>query len=142
MYVSLCMGCKMKEILILKEPEKQINTPDKLFDGIKKINIDYKQENLILFCLSTKKQLIHSEVIFKSGLNACYIDPKTLFRIALQHNSDTIIIAHNHPSGSLTPSIDDTDIFTRIKNCGEILYLKCLDSIIFNKKEFHSMRMG
>lgn len=129
----------MKELLILKEVHNKISTSNDLFNNIKKINIDYKQENLILFCLNTKKQLIHSEVIFKGGLNACYIDPKTVFRVALQHNSDTIIIAHNHPSGSLIPSIDDADIFTKLKHCGEILYLKCLDSIIFNKEEFYSM---
>ena len=130
----------MKQIFILKETVNKINHAYDLFNNIKKINIDYKQENLILFCLNTKKQVIHSEIVFKGGLNACFIDPKTLFRIALKHNSDTIIIAHNHPSGELEPSTEDITIFTKLKNCGDILYLKCLDSIIFNKKEFYSMQ--
>ena len=132
----------MKQILILKEPHNKISTASDLFGNIKKIDIDYKQENLILFCLNTKKQLIHSEVLFKGGLNACFLDPKTLFRVALRYNSDTVIIAHNHPSNDLKPSIEDKEIFTNIKNCGEILYLKCIDSIIFNEKEFYSMRGG
>ncbi|MFH1644059.1 MAG: JAB domain-containing protein [bacterium] len=127
----------MKQILTLKENKGFTNSAE-VFKSIKKIDIDFKQENFLILCLNTKNKLIHSEVIFKGGLNACLICPKTLFRIALKYNSDKIIISHNHPSNDLNPSYEDIDVFKRLKKVGETIDIKVLDSIIFNKTEFYS----
>ena len=51
----------------------------------------------------------------------------------------SIIIAHNHPSGDLSPSIEDIKIFERLKQAGDILTLCILDSIIFNREEYYSL---
>lgn len=129
----------MKQIFILREPVNKIKQASDLFNKIKKIDIDYNKENLVLFCLNTANQVIHSEIIFIGGLNSCIVDPKTIFRTALKYNSNSIMIAHNHPSGNLKPSSDDIRIFDMLKKAGELIGLKCLDSLIFNKKEFYSM---
>jgi len=130
----------MKQIFILKEPRKNIKQPVDLFKNIQKININYDQENFLLFCLDAQMHIIHAEILFKGGLDACLTDPKVIFKTALEHNAQSIIIAHNHPSGGLKPSIDDKKVFNRIKEAGDLLTLKCLDSIIFNKTEFFSMK--
>lgn len=129
----------MKEILILKEPIGKITEAKQVFNKVKKINVDYTQENFIILCLNTKNQIIKAEVLFKGGLDACLIDPKIIFRYALLNNSSKIIIAHNHPSKSLEPSNEDRNIYKKLKDLGEELDLKVLDSIIFNKKEFYSL---
>ncbi len=129
----------MKQILILKE-NKGFSSASDVFKDIKKIDIDYKQENFLILCLDTKNKLIHSEVIFKGGLNACLICPKTLFRTALKYNSDKIILAHNHPSGDLNPSSEDITVHKELKKIGEILCLNVVDGIIFNEKEFYSFQ--
>lgn len=128
----------MKQILILKE-NKGFTKPAEVFKSIKKINIDYTQENFLILCLDTRKKLIHSEVMFKGGLSECSIDPKTIFRKALLKNSSALIVAHNHPSKCLKPSNEDREVFEELKKGGEILNLKVLDSIIFNQKEFFSL---
>lgn len=124
----------MKKILVLKENNKKIKSPDDLFKNIKKINIDYEQENFLVFFLRTDNSLIDTEIIFKGGLNSCVIDPKTIFRKALLYNSAKIIVAHNHPSGSLKPSDEDIEIYKRLEVAGDTINLSVLDSIIFNKK--------
>lgn len=129
----------MNQIFILKEAENKINLPSDLFRNIKKIKIDFKQENMLLFCLNTKNQILHSEIIFKGGLNACAVDTKTIYRTALKHNSCSIIMAHNHPSGDLKPSFEDEKVFEIIKKAGEIIDISCIDSIVFNENEFYSM---
>ena len=130
----------MKQILILKEPLGAIHSCSDIFDKIKKIKIDYDQENLILFSLNTKNQINDARVIFKGGLNGCVIDPKTIFRQALLNNACNIIIAHNHPSGDLKPSTEDKKIYELLTIIGENLQLNLLDSVIFNKNEYYSMR--
>ena len=129
----------MKEVIILKEPTGVIREARDIFKNIKEMNIDYAQENFIVFFLDSKNKIINAEVLFKGGLNSCLIDPKTIFRIALLHNSNGIIVAHNHPSGDLTPSDEDKNIYESLQKSGEFLDLRCMDSIIFNEKEYYSM---
>lgn len=130
----------MKRLFILHEPDNKISCSSDLFLNIKKINIDYSQENFIVFCLNTKNQVIDAKVIHIGGLNACIVDPKTIFRYALLNNATSIIIAHNHPSGDLAPSSEDKNVFNDLKKVGDLLLLRVLDSIIFNKKEYYSLR--
>ena len=60
------------------------------------------------------------------------VDMRTLFRAALLKNSNSIIIAHNHPSGSLESSIEDMEIYRKLVEAGKLLQVPCLDFIIFN----------
>jgi DNA repair protein RadC len=126
-----------REDLIIFEKGK-IKSPEGIFKNIKRINIDYKQENYILICLNTNNKVLKSIALFKGGLDACLISPQTIFRTALKYNSAKIIIAHNHPSGNLNPSQEDLEIYNRIKDAGDLLQIKVLDNIIFNKKGFYS----
>ena len=129
----------MKELIILKENTKGIKEPKDIFKNIEKINIDYLQENFLIFYLNTKNNVLGSEVLFKGGLNSCLIDPKVIFRKALINNSNSIIIAHNHPSNDLRPSKEDINGYKELRKIGRILDLNVLDSIIFNKTEFYSL---
>jgi len=129
----------MKEIkdLIIYEKGKVTEAKD-IFKKIKRININYNQENFLIFCLSSNNKVLSNKVLFKGGLNACLIDLKTIFKEALLKNAVKIIIAHNHPSKNLSPSQEDKDILTAVKNAGLILNIVVLDGIIFNKKEYYS----
>ena len=130
----------MKEILIFKESKtKQISNARDLFKQLKKIEINYHQENMIVVYLNTKNEVLGSDVLFKGGLDCCSLDSKTLFRNALINNSRKIIIAHNHPSGDLKPSYEDKEVFRELQKAGSIIDLPIIDSIIFNEKEFYSM---
>ena len=133
----------MKEIkdLIIYEKGKVTEAKD-IFKKIKRININYNQENFLIFCLSSNNKVLSNKVLFKGGLNACLIDLKTIFKEALLKNAVKIIIAHNHPSKNLSPSQEDKDILTAVKNAGLILNIGVLDGIIFNKKEYYSFRDG
>lgn len=129
----------MEQIYILKESNRKISDSADLFKNIKKIKIDYSQENFIVFYLNSQNEILKSENLFKGGVDSCLICPKILFRNALLNNSGKIIIAHNHPSNNLKPSYEDEEIYLKLKEAGEIIGIKVLDSIIFNKKEFYSL---
>jgi len=132
----------MKRVIKFREDPDEINDSKALFEQIKHIEIDYGQENMLVFFLNTRNKLISYEVMFKGGLNATMVDPRTVFRRAIQHNSNSIIMAHNHPSDNLKPSQDDRDIFQRFKKAGDIIGIDVLDSIIFNKSWYYSMAEG
>ena len=131
----------IKQLLTLKESLGNINKPADLFRNIKTISIDYSQEHFLVFYLDTRNVLIDTEVVFKGGLNITVICPKTLFRKALLKKSNSIIVAHNHPSGNLKPSDEDMTTFRDLQKAGELIDVPVLDSIIFNERSFYAMSM-
>jgi len=62
-----------------------------------------------------------------------------VFADALKEKATAIIVAHNHPSGILKPSVDDLNVTKRLTNSGEILGIKVLDHLIFSSDSFRSM---
>ena len=65
-------------------------------------------------------------------------DPKQVFSVALITNATYVILAHNHPSGSATPSNADVELTARMKAAGELLELKVLDHLIVTTDGFYS----
>jgi DNA repair protein RadC len=130
---------KMNKIIELKEGNDKILCSSDFFDEVKKIKIDYTQENMLVVYVNTKNQVIDVDILFKGGLNACMVDIRTIYRNALLHNACSILIAHNHPSGDLKPSSEDITIYKRLKEIGNIIDIKCLDSIIFNEVDYYCM---
>ena len=123
--------------LIVFEKGK-ILSPYNVFEKIKEMNIDYEQENLIVLYFNTRKKLIDYEIVFKGGAESSLICPKILFRKALLRNAMAIIVAHNHPSGDLTPSDEDIEVYGKLKAIGNIITIPILDFIIFNNTQFYS----
>jgi DNA repair protein RadC len=65
-------------------------------------------------------------------------DPKQVFSVALLANAINIILAHNHPSGSVVPSASDIDLTAKMKMVGEFMQLKVLDHIIVCVEGYYS----
>lgn len=131
----------MKQILTLHEQKDErikIHSAKSIFESIEKIDVDYDQENFLVFFLNTKNRLLNCEILFKGSVDACIVDPKIIFKKALLNKAVRIIVAHNHPSNELTPSEEDLQIFEKLKQGGDLLGIDVLDNIIFNPKEYYS----
>ena len=63
-----------------------------------------------------------------------------MLKIALLSNASKMILAHNHPSGDLTPSTQDVDVTYKIMAAGEMLGVEVLDHMIISKDDYISMR--
>jgi DNA repair protein RadC len=66
------------------------------------------------------------------------VDPKAIFQAALLANASNVILAHNHPSGTLTPSEADERITKKLKAAGELLEIHVLDHLIIGDDQFFS----
>ncbi|RPI86169.1 MAG: DNA repair protein RadC [Nitrosopumilales archaeon] len=131
----------MKQLLKLREPQDHVRTPEDLFKNIQKVNIEYEKENLILITLNTKNQIINSYIISIGTLDASLVHPREVFRHAIIDCAHSVIIAHNHPSGDVTPSNCDKEVTQLLIKASDIIGIVLLDHIIFNKREFISMGM-
>lgn len=91
---------------------------------------DKDREYFALLCLDTKGNPTHFSIIHIGTLNSALIHPREIFKLAILSNANAIIVAHNHPSGSLEPSFQDIENTKIIAKAGKILGIPVLDHII------------
>ena len=116
---------------------KKINSAKDVFDEL----IEYttkNQEHFILLTLDGAGHLINKRVVFKGTLNQSLVHPREVFADAIVDRSAAIIIAHNHPSGSLEPSIEDIEITKRLSKVADIIGIDLIDHIIISKNGYFS----
>ena len=99
-----------------------------------------QQEVLMLITLDTKNKVISKKEIFRGGLNSSLVHPREIFKEAVKDSAASIIICHNHPSGDPTPSKDDINITTRLKECGKMMGIELLDHLIIGDNRFISLK--
>lgn len=119
---------------------EKTNTPNLIYEKHLRKYGAKKQEHFIVICLNNSMQAIKSEMITIGLVNRTLVHPREVFCPAIENRATYIIIAHNHPSGNLNPSDNDIALFKSLKEAGEILGIGVVDSIIFNSKEFLSMK--
>jgi DNA repair protein RadC len=85
--------------------------------------------------LNARQHVNLVELVAIGTLNHAEIHPRETFRGAVIEGSYSIVVAHNHPSGDVTPSDADCKTTTKLHNAGEILDIPLLDHIIINAKD-------
>lgn len=103
---------------------------------------DRKQETFICVSLSGAHEVIASRIVTVGLANLCQVHPREVFADPLVDRACSIIVAHNHPSGDLTPSEEDKHVTARLQDAAKILGLKFLDHIIFSRRGFYSIICG
>jgi DNA repair protein RadC len=73
-------------------------------------------------------------------LNSSLVHPRETFRRAVIAGSATIIVAHNHPSGEVEPSDEDTKVTKLLFESGDLLGITLYDHVIFANDKFFSFR--
>src|ERR1035438_8616297 len=92
-------------------------------------NIEYVEEFYIILLNKANKVLGISK-ISEGSMSSCLVDPKRVYQVALKSNAASLILSHNHPSGSLLPSESDQKITRKIKEAGMLLEINVLDHLI------------
>lgn len=83
----------------------------------------------VLF-LNNDKNILSQEKLFTGTVNECVIYPRVIIRKALELNASWIIIAHNHPWGSKSPSKTDKDTTTKLKKALSMVDLELIDHLV------------
>ena len=97
------------------------------------------EEVLNLLCLDTKNNISGIFEVNRGILNASLTSPREIFKRAIICNAKSIILAHNHPSDNVKPSIQDIELTERIKNISKLMDIPLLDHIIIsNNNNYYS----
>lgn len=98
----------------------------------------YQHEVFAIVLLDRSLQVVRFEIISHGGLSATIVDPKIIFKKALACNASSIILAHNHPSGNVSPSQADKNITEKIKQAAQFLDISLIDHVIVSELGFFS----
>lgn len=96
------------------------------------------KEDFLVVCLNTAHEPLGWVRVSSGGFDSTTVDPRVIFGVALQVASAAILIAHNHPSGDLSPSAQDKAVTQRLKEAGQLLRIPLLDHIILSKSSAFS----
>lgn len=91
------------------------------------------RETFVVVLLATSLEVIGWVRIAEGGIEGVTVDPRLVFGVALATASAAIVVAHNHPSGGVTPSAVDIAFTKRLANGAELLGIRFVDHIILGR---------
>jgi len=95
---------------------------------------DRKQEHFICVSINGANEVIAARVVTIGLVNKSQVHPREVFADAITDRASAVIVAHNHPSGKLEPSVEDIELTKQLQEAGKTLGIQLLDHIIFNQK--------
>ena len=97
----------------------------------------FHEEFWVLY-LNNSNNILAKKQLGKGGMTATIVDVRIVLKQALEQSATALIFAHNHPSGSLVPSVLDKKLTQKLKLAAESLDIKVLDHIIVTEKAYFS----
>jgi DNA repair protein RadC len=133
---ALELGKRRNEAVVI-EKDKISNSRD-AFEIFRSRIGDLPYEEFWIILLNKANKVIRYCNISEGGISGTVVDPKKIFKIALDHHASSIILGHNHPSGNLQPSEADQKITKKIREAGNMLDVAVLDHIIIGDDRYYS----
>jgi len=122
----------------VKTIKKTINSPSDTIDLLIPI-AKKKQEHFMVICLNEACEIISKKVLFIGSDDACSFNIRNIAWYLCKKQARVFIVAHNHPSGDVTPSSADIESTKAIQEAGKLLGIQLLDHVIIGRDSYHSM---
>lgn len=136
---QLISAVELSRRYLIKNQNTKITSPNDIYQELKAFK-NKQQEYFLALYLDGANHLIDTKVITIGILNQSLVHPREVFSYAIEQRCASIIVAHNHPSGSLEASSEDINVTKRLKESGKILGIELLNNVIFTNDGFVSLK--
>ena len=133
---ALELGRRRREEDVLEK--KKITSSNSVFELMQPLIGELPHEEFWIVYLNNSNKVLQKTQLSKGGITGTLVDIRIVLKNALQLGAVGIILVHNHPSGTLQPSLADKQLTQKIKTAGESLDIKVLDHIIITEKAYFS----
>jgi DNA repair protein RadC len=99
---------------------------------------DYRHEVFAVLFLNRSNKINHFQIISEGGITGTVADPRIILKKALEEDAVSLILCHNHPSGSLKPSKADEELTFKIKEAAKYFDIRVLDHLIVGDDGYYS----
>ncbi len=117
---------------------KKVTSSEEAFEVLQPLIADLPHEEFWVVFLSSSNNVLSSKSVSRGGLTGTMADLRMIFKEALLLNSPAVILAHNHPSGSVNPSVQDKSLTRKIAAAGNIMDIKIIDHLIVTEHQYFS----
>ena len=124
------------------ELDYKVNNPEvayKAFVDILELN-SQAEEVFGFLTLDIKSKITGVFEVSRGSINKSIVSPREVFKRAILNNACGIILAHNHPSGELSPSNEDRSITDKLKEAGDLIGITVIDHLIIGDNNYISLR--
>jgi DNA repair protein RadC len=101
-----------------------------------------KVEKFFAISLDGQHAILHINIVSIGTTNRCMVHPREVYLAAIKDSATALVVAHNHPSGNNTASVEDRDISNRLREAGELMGIPMLDSLVFSRTGYFSFVEG
>ncbi len=133
---ALELGRRRREAEGLKR--NKISSSKDAADILQPHMADLVHEEFAVLMLNRAHEVIGKYELSKGGIAGTVVDPKLIFKSALEHLASGIILCHNHPSGNTKPSQEDIKLTKKLKEAGTLMEINVLDHIIIAGDSYYS----
>jgi len=116
----------------------QVKSSRDSYNAISPIIADLPHEEFWILMLNRANRIISRERVSIGGVTGTLVDARIVFKHALDILASSIVLCHNHPSGSLKPSQADIDLTKKMKAAGKTLDILVVDHLIVSDKGYYS----
>lgn len=150
-YIKGIKKAKAMELLAILEISKRLSKIDmvkqeelkdmsKVIDWLKFTHGFSKKEEFIVLYLNARNAIIKTEVEFTGNKNSSVVGIDQILRKALLLKANSIIVAHNHPSGVVVPSHQDIEVTNTLSRGCKLVGIELLDHLIISNSDYFSFR--
>jgi DNA repair protein RadC len=118
---------------------ERVRGPEGVARLFRKVVKDNTKEHFVVFHLDGAHEVASYTVAHVGTANLCPAHPREIFRAAIWAGACAIVVAHNHPSQCLEPSEEDLRLTRRLREAGEVVGIKVLDSVIVTDDGYRSV---
>lgn len=133
---ALELGRRRQLSKIREKP--QVTDSEVAYEAIAPMLLDLAHEEFWLLLLNRANRIIGRTMVSQGGTAGTVVDPKMVFRKALDGGASAIILCHNHPSGTLSPSTADIVLTKKLRAAGQVLEITVLDHLIVTGRGYYS----
>ena len=129
-------------LALIREPESKalpVQCPQDVEKFVEPLKF-YSEENFVSFFLNARNEVTGYFIVSKGTVSASLVHPREVFKAAILANAYAIIVAHNHPGGSLTPSREDLETTEQLIKAGKLLGITVVDHVIVSVSGIYSIR--
>ncbi|MBI5141723.1 MAG: DNA repair protein RadC [Nitrospirae bacterium] len=117
-----------------------LTSPQALYDYCRVSFGGLGREQFRAFFLNTRNELVAEEILQEGTIDQAAVYPRTVIEQAIRHKASGVLFAHNHPSGSLTPSPQDIDLTKRLSEAAATVGVRVHDHLIVSDHGYMSLR--
>ena len=99
---------------------------------------DHLHEEFWILFLNRANRIIGKQPVSTGGMSGTVVDPKIIFKAALDNKASSMILCHNHPSGNTKPSEADIRLTRNLVEAGKVLEISVIDHVIVTQSGFFS----